>query len=102
VGVPGLKFVLLKSKELAAGKPVFAGEVTAEMKVMDAQRKEMLFAGVDRRVGTRLGGGWKSWTDAEEAFRYFAEKVGYGCAKNFVTRLTVLPQRNPKTWIPTI
>src|SRR5690348_12724579 len=60
LGVPGLKIVLLKSKELATGRPVFAGEVTAEMKIMDAQSEEVLFAGVDRRVGTRLGGGWKS------------------------------------------
>lgn len=81
VGVPGLKVVLLKSKELATGKPVFAGEVTAEVKMTDAQSGEVLFAAVDRRVGGRLGGGWESWTDAEEAFRYWAEKIRYGLCK---------------------
>ncbi len=81
VGVPGLKFALLKSKELATGKPVFAGEVTAEVKMTDAQSGEVLFAAVDRRVGGRLGGGWKSWTDAEQAFQYWAEKIRYALCK---------------------
>jgi hypothetical protein len=78
LGVPGAKAALLKAKELATGKPVFAGEVTAELKMTDAQSGVVLFAAVDRRVGERLGGGWESWTDAEEAFRYWAEKIRYG------------------------
>lgn len=77
-GPPGLKVAVLKSKELATGKPVFAGEVTAEVKISDAESGEVLFAAVDRRVGGRLSGGWKSWTDAETAFRYWAEKIRYG------------------------
>lgn len=81
VGVPGLKFALVKSKELATGKPVFAGEVTAEVKIADAQSGEVFFAAVDRRVGGRLGGGWESWTDAEQAFRYWAEKIRFGLCK---------------------
>jgi hypothetical protein len=78
LGVPGAKAALLKATEMATGKPVFAGEVTAEMKLTDAQSGDVLFAAMDRRVGERLGGGWESWTDAEEAFRYWAEKVRYG------------------------
>jgi hypothetical protein len=78
LGVPGAKAALFKAKELATGKPVFAGEITAELKMTDAQSDEVLFAAVDRRVGERLGGGWESWTDAEEAFRYWAEKIRYG------------------------
>jgi len=77
LGVPGVKFALLKSKELATGRPVFAGEVTGEVKMVDTQSGEILLAAVDRRVGARLGGGWKSWTDAEQAFRYWAEKIRY-------------------------
>jgi hypothetical protein len=78
LGVPGAKFAMLKSKELATGKPVFAGEVMMEYKIEDAQSGEVYYAAVDRRVGGRLGGGWKSWSDAEQAFRYWAEKVRYG------------------------
>lgn len=80
-GIPGLKFGILKSKELATGKPVFAGDITAEMKIADSQSGEVLLAAVDRRVGGRLGGGWKSWTDAHEAFRYWSEKVRYAMCK---------------------
>ena len=80
-GIPGLKFGVLKSKELATGKPVFVGEVTAEMKLTDSQSGEVLLAAVDRRVGGRLGGGWSSWTDAKEAFRYWSEKVRYALCK---------------------
>ena len=72
-----MKFALLKSKESLTGRPVFAGEATAEVKIMDAQSGEVLFAGVDRRVGRRFRGGWKSWTDADQAFLYWAEKVRY-------------------------
>lgn len=82
VGVPGVKFALLKAKELATGKPVFAGEVTAEVKITDARSGEVLFAAVDRRVGGRLGGGWESWTDAEQAFRYWARKIRAGLCKH--------------------
>ena len=81
-GIPGLKFGVLKTKELLTGRPVFAGEVTAEAKIADAQTGDVLFAAVDRRVGRRLIGGWKSWTDAEEAFQYWGEKIRYVlCAK---------------------
>lgn len=93
LGVPGAKFALLKSKELATGKPVFAGEVTAEVKMTDAQSGEVLFAAVDRRVGGRLGGGWESWSDAEQAFRYWAEKIRYGLCKQLRHRTDcVAPQ----------
>lgn len=80
-GPPGLKVAVLKSKELVTGKPAFAGEVTAEVKITDAESGEVLFAAVDRRVGGRLSGGWKSWTDAETAFKYWAEKIRYGLCK---------------------
>lgn len=80
-GVPGLKFATLKSKETVTGKPVLAGEATAEVKMTDAASGEVLFAALDRRVGGRLGGGWKSWTDAEQAFRYWSEKIRYGLCK---------------------
>lgn len=81
-GIPGLKFVVLKTKEELTGKPVFAGEVTAEARIADAQTGDVLFAAVDRRVGGRLSGGWESWTDAEVAFQYWGEKIRYAlCAK---------------------
>lgn len=81
-GIPGLKFAILKSKETMTGKPVFAGEVTAEGKISDSQSGDVLFAAVDRRVGARFSGGWQSWTDAEAAFKFWAEKIRYAlCAK---------------------
>lgn len=76
-GIPGVKFAVFKSKELSTGKPVLSGEVTAEAKITDSQTGDVFWAVVDRRVGGRLGGGWKSWTDAENSFQYWAEKVRY-------------------------
>lgn len=82
-GVPGAKFAVTKGTEAATGKPVLSGEVTAEMKMMDAQTGDVLWAAVDRRVGGRLGGGWEAWTDAEKAFQFWAEKVRYGLCQRF-------------------
>ena len=82
-GPPGAKLALSKAKEMLTGKPIFSGEVTAEMKLSDSQNGEVYFAAVDRRVGSRLGGGWKSWTDAEAAFRYWAEKIRYTLCMQF-------------------
>jgi hypothetical protein len=80
-GIPGLKFVVLKSKESATGKPVLSGDVTMEMKMSDSQTGEVFWAAIDRRVGGRLGGGWESWTDVERAFQFWAEKIRYGLCK---------------------
>ena len=59
LGVPGAKAAILKATELATGKSVFSGEVTAEMKLTDAQSGDILCAAMDRRVGARHGGGWE-------------------------------------------
>lgn len=77
-GIPGLKFAILKTKETLTGKPVLSGDVTAEAKILDSQTGAVLWAGVDRRVGGRLRGGWKSWTDVEAAFQFWAEKIRFG------------------------
>jgi len=59
----------------------------------DSESGEVLFAAMDRRVGTRLGGGWKSWTDAEQAFRYWAEKVRYGLATQLRHQTDAIPPK---------
>ena len=91
--LPGAKFAGLKTAEYLTGKPVFAGEATAEVKMTDSESGEVLFAAMDRRVGTRLGGGWKSWTDAEQAFRYWAEKVRYGLATQLRHQTDAIPPK---------
>lgn len=91
--LPGAKFAGLRTAEYLTGKPVFAGEATAEVKMTDAESGDVLFAAMDRRVGTRLGGGWKSWTDAEQAFRYWAQKVRYGLATQLRHQTDAIPPK---------
>lgn len=44
-------WVLQGAKDFATGKPNFSGEATVEIKIEDAEKTQLLVAGVDRRVG---------------------------------------------------
>ncbi len=82
VGIPGAKIALIQLDRLSTGKPPFAGEVSVEAKVSDAQSGEILAAMIDRRVGTRRpiigifeSETYDSWADVDRAIEYFAERV---------------------------
>ncbi len=89
VGLPGAKIALIQLAKLSTGKPPFAGEITVEAKLTDAQTGEIIAAMIDRRVGARrpiIGlferDTYDSWADVDQAIRYFAERVRY----NFCVR----------------
>ncbi|MEW6742113.1 MAG: DUF3313 domain-containing protein [Planctomycetota bacterium] len=61
---------------VATGTAAFVGAASAEGEITDSATGELLFAGVDRRVGTkRIRGSWSQWEDVEEAFNYWAERI---------------------------
>jgi hypothetical protein len=65
-------------KTAATGKPSGVGEAAAEMKITDARTGELLFAAMDKRVGGKsLTKGFDSWTDVENAFQYWADRLAY-------------------------
>jgi len=65
---------------LGNGKPAFAGEVTIEVIVKDAQTGELLAAGADRRVGgTNLFDKevFNSWGDVKNSLEFWADASVY-------------------------
>jgi hypothetical protein len=66
-------------KNAGTGKPLFVGEVSGEIKFMDAVSGEVLAASTDRRVGNkRLDvDSFNSWDDVHKGLDYWAEKVRF-------------------------
>lgn len=65
---------------VGSGKPAFAGEVTLEVIVKDAQTGELLAAGADRRVGgTNLFDKevFNSWGDVKNSLEFWADASIY-------------------------
>ncbi len=61
---------------LAADSSLTVGEASGEIEVVDAVSGERLLAGVDRRVGGRsVSGMTNQWSDVDEAFAFWAERV---------------------------
>jgi hypothetical protein len=63
-----------------SGKPAFAGEMTVEFTVHDAQTGAFLFAGTDRRVGGQNlfdKEVFNSWGDAQHSLEYWTEQSVY-------------------------
>ncbi|MGQ0557227.1 MAG: DUF3313 domain-containing protein [Nitrospiraceae bacterium] len=59
-----------------SGKPAFAGEVTVEFKVQDADTGELLAAGIDRRVGGQQlfeKEVFNSWGDVKNSLEFWAD-----------------------------
>ncbi len=65
--------------DLATGKALFKGEASIELIVSDGQRGELLFAGIDRRVGSNKLDSeiFDSWSDVDQALKYWAEMTRY-------------------------
>ncbi|OPY11538.1 MAG: hypothetical protein A4E69_02798 [Syntrophus sp. PtaB.Bin138] len=62
----------------ATGKPTGVGEITVEMKAIDAMTGELLGAALDQRVGDKSPQGIiDTWYNADEALKYWAKKIRY-------------------------
>ena len=62
------------------GKPAFAGEITIEFTVYDAQTEALLFAGIDRRVGGQNLFNKEvlnSWGDVQNGLEYWTQQSAY-------------------------
>jgi hypothetical protein len=68
----GLAVSLIKKG--ATGKHTGVGEVSMEIEILDSETNERIAAGVDRRAGGKLKG-VKKWGSAEQAFKFWAEKL---------------------------
>lgn len=66
-------------KNLGTGKPLFVGEISAEIKMLDAQSGEVLAASADRRVGNKRldADSFDSWDDVHKAMQFWAEQIRY-------------------------
>jgi len=65
-------------KYTATGKQSAVGEITTELKVTDAQTGQLIGAALDRRVGgKRLSDAWDTWSNADEATKYWAKRLAY-------------------------
>jgi hypothetical protein len=63
-----------------SGKPAFAGEVTVEFTVHDAETGALLVAGVDRRVGGQNlfdKETFNSWGDAKNSLHFWSDLSAY-------------------------
>lgn len=62
------------------GKPAFAGEITIEFTVRDAQTGALLLAGIDRRVGGQnlfSKEVFNSWGDVQNSLKFWTEQSAY-------------------------
>jgi len=61
-------------KKVATGKHTGVGETGMEMEALDSLTNERLAAAIDWRSGSKLSG-MKKWGSAEEAFKFWTEKI---------------------------
>lgn len=65
-------------KYAATGTPMSVGDITVELKVTDAVTGELLFAGIDKRVGgINIQGAWDSWMTADDGLKYWAKRAAF-------------------------
>ena len=69
--------VISQAKTYTTGKPAFVGEAGIEIKVTDASTRELLFAGVDRRVGGKSLTKPDSWDDVNAIMLYWSQKARF-------------------------
>jgi hypothetical protein len=76
--IPPYGMAISLAKDFITGKPTAVGEISMEIKAVDAETGELLGAAVDRRVGGKtLSGMMDTWDDANNAMRYWAKRVRY-------------------------
>jgi hypothetical protein len=66
-------------KNAGTGKPLFVGEISGEIKFVDAVSGEVLAASADRRVGSKHldSSSFDSWDDVNKGLEYWAEKIRF-------------------------
>ena len=70
-------------KDFITGKPTGVGEITLEIKAVDALTGELLGAALDRRVGGKeFAGIGDTWDDANNAMQYWAKRLRYVNCQN--------------------
>ena len=69
--------------KLVTGKPAFVGEAAIEVKVTDAMSGELLGAGVDHRVGSKVlqASHFTSWGEVEDILQLWASHGSYNLCK---------------------
>jgi hypothetical protein len=68
--------VISAGQKMATGTHSFVGAASVEGEITDSLSGEVLLAGVDRRTGGKtLAGSANPWSDVEEAFDYWAERI---------------------------
>jgi hypothetical protein len=76
--IPPYGMAISLAKDFITGKPTAVGEISMEIKAVDAETGELLGAAVDRRVGGKtLSGMMDTWDDANNAMCYWAKRVRY-------------------------
>jgi hypothetical protein len=74
--------LLSKLAGIAADSSLTVGEAAAEMEITDGASGERVLAAVDKRVGGRSWTGMTNkWSDVEEAYAYWAERVSLRLAE---------------------
>lgn len=69
--------VISKAKTYTSGKPLFVGEAGIEIKITDAPTRELLYAGVDRRVGGKMASKPDSWEDVNAIMVFWSQKARF-------------------------
>ena len=65
-------------KLAATGKQSGVGEITVEMKFSDASTGDLLGAALDRRVGgKKISELWSTWSNADDALKFWAKKLAF-------------------------
>ncbi len=63
-------------KDFASGKPLAVGEVSAEIKITNAETGELLAAAFDRRIEEKYSSAaFHSWGDVDNAMKYWAHMI---------------------------
>ena len=73
--------VISETKKYTTGKPAFVGDAAIEIKVTDAPTRELLFAGVDRRVGGKSLAKPDSWDDVNAIMLHWSQKARFRLCK---------------------
>lgn len=68
--------IISEGKNLAGGTHSFVGAASIEVEITNATTGELVWAGVDRRVGGKtVRGSGSKWSDVHEAFKFWSRKL---------------------------
>ncbi len=68
--------IISEGKNLAGGTHSFVGAASVEAEITNAATGELVWAGVDRRVGGKtIRGSGSKWSDVHEAFKFWSKKL---------------------------